>query len=108
MRSCWGRANSSNVMKVIWLLEEMRLPYERQDVGGAFGGTDTPDYLAMNPNGVVPTLVEDGFTLWESNAILRYLAAATQAATRSGRATCRPAPMSTAGWTGCRRRSARR
>lgn len=74
MRVLLGRANSSNVMKVIWLLEEMALPYERRDVGGAFGGTDTAAYRAMNPNGVVPTLVEDEFTLWESNAILRYLA----------------------------------
>ena len=76
MRQLLGRANSSNVMKVIWLLEEMGLPYERRDIGGAFGGNDTADYLALNPNGVVPTLIEDDFVLWESNAILRYLAAA--------------------------------
>ncbi len=75
MRRLLGRANSSNVMKVIWLLEELQVPYERTDVGGAFGGTDTPEYRAMNPNGVVPTLVEDTFVLWESNAILRYIAA---------------------------------
>lgn len=76
MRQLLGRANSSNVMKVIWLLEEMGLPYDRRDVGGPFGGTETPEYRALNPNGVVPTLVEDDFVLWESNAILRYLAAA--------------------------------
>ena len=76
MRRLLGRANSSNVMKVVWLLEELGLPYEREDVGGAFGGTDTPEYLAMNPNGTVPTLVEGEFVLWESNAILRYLCAA--------------------------------
>lgn len=76
MRQLLGRANSSNVMKVIWLLEEMKLPYERKDIGGQFGGTDTPEYRAMNPNGVVPTLIEDDFVLWESNVILRYLAAA--------------------------------
>ena len=76
MRRLLGRANSSNVMKVIWLLEELKLPYQREDVGGAFGGTDTPEYRAMNPNLIVPTLVEDSFVLWESNAILRYLAAA--------------------------------
>lgn len=74
-----GRANSSNVMKVVWLLEEMKLPYERKDIGGKFGGTDTPEYRSMNPNGVVPTIVEDEFVLWESNAILRYLAAAHEA-----------------------------
>jgi glutathione S-transferase len=76
MRQVLGRANSSNVMKVIWLLEELRLPYQREDAGGAFGGTDTPEYLAMNPNGTVPTLVEGDFVLWESNAIVRYLCAA--------------------------------
>lgn len=73
MRTLYGRANSSNVMKALWLMEELGLPHERVDLGGPFGGTDTPEYRAMNPNGVVPTLVEDGFVLWESNAILRYL-----------------------------------
>ncbi|MBV9783864.1 MAG: glutathione S-transferase family protein [Acidisphaera sp.] len=73
MLRLWGRDNSSNVMKVIWLLEELRLPYERLDVGGPFGKTDTPEYRAMNPTGLVPTLDDDGFTMWESNAILRYL-----------------------------------
>lgn len=76
MRRVWGRSNSSNVMKVIWLLEELKLPYERIDVGGPFGQTDTPEYRAMNPTKLVPTLQEDGFILWESNAILRYLATA--------------------------------
>ncbi|MDR3532027.1 MAG: glutathione S-transferase [Rhodopila sp.] len=73
-RIVWGRATSSNVMKVLWGLGELGLPFERIDVGGAFGKTDTPEYRAMNPTGLVPTLQEDSFTLWESNAILRYLA----------------------------------
>ena len=74
MMKLWGRANSSNVMKAIWLLEELGLPYERIDVGGPFGGTTTPEYRAMNPLGVIPSLQEpDGFTLFESNVILRYL-----------------------------------
>ena len=76
MRTLMGRANSSNVMKAIWLMEELGLPYSRTDVGGPFGGTDTPHYRAINPNGVVPTLVEGEFVLWESNAIVRYLCAA--------------------------------
>jgi len=76
MRKLLGRANSSNVMKAVWLMEELGLPYERTDVGGPFGGTDTPEYRAMNPNGVVPTLVEGDFVLWESNVIIRYLCAA--------------------------------
>ncbi|HEY2132785.1 MAG TPA: glutathione S-transferase family protein [Acetobacteraceae bacterium] len=73
MIKLWGRANSSNVMKVIWLLQELGVPYHRVDVGGPFGGTATPSYRTMNPLGVVPTLEEDGFTLFESNAIMRYL-----------------------------------
>jgi len=72
-RIVWGRATSSNVMKVLWGLGELGLPFERIDVGGSFGKTDTRDYRGMNPTGLVPTLQEDGFTLWESNAILRYL-----------------------------------
>lgn len=75
-RIVWGRASSSNVMKVLWGLSELGLPFRRVDVGGAFGGTDTSDYRAMNPTGLVPTLQEEGFTLWESNTILRYLATA--------------------------------
>ena len=69
----WGRTNSSNVMKVLWLLDELGVEYERLDAGGAFGRTDTAEYRAMNPPGLVPTLQEDGFSLFESNAILRYL-----------------------------------
>ena len=72
-RILWGRATSSNVMKVLWCLEELHLPFERVDVGGPFGKTDTPEYRAMNPTGLVPTLQEDDFSLWESNAICRYL-----------------------------------
>ena len=70
-----GRANSINVQKAHWAIEELGLPYTRVDIGGAFGGNNTPDYLAKNPNGRVPTLDDDGFILWESNVIVRYLAA---------------------------------
>ncbi len=75
MLTVWGRANSSNVKRVVWCLEELGLPYERIDAGGAFGKLDQPEYLAMNPNGQIPVINDDGFVLWESNAILRYLAA---------------------------------
>jgi glutathione S-transferase len=76
MLKIWGRNTSSNVQKVIWALGEMKLPFERIDVGGAFGRTKDAFYLAMNPNSLVPTLEEeDGYTLWESNSIVRYLAA---------------------------------
>ncbi|HYF08565.1 MAG TPA: glutathione S-transferase family protein [Acetobacteraceae bacterium] len=74
MLKLWGRVNSVNVMKVLWVLEELGLPYERQDAGMAFGVVDTPAYRAMNPNGRIPTLEDDGFVLWESNSILCYLA----------------------------------
>ncbi|GJE55490.1 MULTISPECIES: glutathione S-transferase family protein [Methylobacterium] len=74
MRRLWGRANSVNVQKAIWGLEELGLPYERRDAGGAHGVVGEPSYRALNPNGLVPTLEEGGFVLWESNAILRYLA----------------------------------
>ncbi len=74
MLKIWGRANSSNVQKVLWLAEELGLPFERIDIGGAFGGNKEPPYLALNPNGLVPTIEDDGLVLWESNSILRYLA----------------------------------
>jgi len=69
-----GRKTSSNVMEVLWLCAELGLKYDRVDIGGPFGGNDTPEYLAKNPNGLVPTIEDDGFILWESNAICRYLA----------------------------------
>jgi glutathione S-transferase len=69
----WGRANSVNVQKVLWCLRELDLPYERIDAGMAFGRNHEPDYLAMNPNGRIPTLVDGDFVLWESNSIMRYL-----------------------------------
>jgi len=75
MLTIWGRANSINVQKVLWCCAELNLAYERIDAGGAFGVTKTPEYLAMNPNALVPTINDDGFILWESNAIVRYLAA---------------------------------
>ena len=68
-----GRRTSGNVMKPVWVLDELGLEYEREDIGGKFGGNREPGYLAMNPTGLVPTLVEDDFVLWESNAITRYL-----------------------------------
>jgi glutathione S-transferase len=75
MLRIWGRDNSVNVQKVLWICEELALPYERVDAGGEFGVVNTPQYRNLNPNGLVPTLEEDGFVLWESNAIVRYLAA---------------------------------
>ncbi len=75
MLEVWGRRNASNVIPVMWAIGEMDIPHVRHDVGGSFGGLDTPEYLAMNPNGSIPTITDGGCTLWESNAIVRYLAA---------------------------------
>ena len=68
-----GRRTSGNVMKPLWAADELGIEYEQVDVGGKFGGNDQPDYLAMNPMGLVPTIIDDGFVMWESNAITRYL-----------------------------------
>jgi glutathione S-transferase len=79
MLKIWGRNTSSNVQKVMWAIGEMNLPHERIDIGGPFGKNREAAYLAMNPNGLVPTLEEDdGWLLWESNSIVRYLAAKHQ------------------------------
>src|SRR5512132_2654042 len=76
MIKIWGRKNSINVQKVMWAVGELKLAHERIDIGGPFGKNKEPAYLAMNPNGLVPTLEEDdGFLLWESNSVVRYLAA---------------------------------
>ena len=71
----WGRLSSGNVQKVVWALEELELPYAHVPLGGSFKGNDTPEYLGMNPNGLVPTLRDGDLTMWESHAIVRYLSA---------------------------------
>jgi len=71
----WGRTNSVNVQKVLWCCEELGLKYQRIDAGGPYGVVDTPPYRGLNPNGLVPTIEDDGFVHWESNAIVRYLTA---------------------------------
>jgi glutathione S-transferase len=75
MLKIWGRGNSVNVKKALWCLDELGLQYERSDAGMQHGVVNTPEYRRMNPNGLVPTLEEDGFILWESHSIVRYLAA---------------------------------
>lgn len=75
MITVWGRATSSNVQVVMWAINELGVAHERLDWGGKFGGTDTPEYRAMNPNGLVPTIRDGDLVLWESPAILRYLGA---------------------------------
>src|ERR1051325_1839171 len=70
-----GRGTSGNVQKVVWLLEELGASYKREDYGRQFNNTADAAYLALNPNGKVPTLVDGDTVIWESNTILRYLAA---------------------------------
>ncbi|HDL8285373.1 TPA: glutathione S-transferase [Yersinia enterocolitica] len=75
MLTVWGRNNSTNVKKVLWCLEELGVSYERVDVGGQYGKLNDPLYRSLNPNGLIPCLQDGDFILWESNTIVRYLAA---------------------------------
>lgn len=75
MLKLWGRLSSINVRKVVFTAQLLEVPFERIDAGAAFGVTKTPQYLERNPNALVPTLEDDDFVLWESNAIVRYLCA---------------------------------
>jgi glutathione S-transferase len=76
MLKIWGRNTSINVQKVMWAVAELGIAHERIDAGGPFGGLDTPEYGRLNPNRLVPVIEDDGFVLWESDAIVRYLVAA--------------------------------
>jgi glutathione S-transferase len=73
MIKIWGRTDSSNVQKVLWCCGELALDFDRTDLGGKFGGNKEKAYLDMNPNGLVPTIQDGHFILWESNSIMRYL-----------------------------------
>jgi glutathione S-transferase len=75
MLKIWGRVNSVNVKKAMWCVAELGIPCERIDAGMQFGVVNTPEYRRMNPTGLVPTIDDDGFTLWESHSIVRYLCA---------------------------------
>src|SRR5262249_1024797 len=74
MLTIWGRRSSINVQKVMWLVGGLGLPHKRIDVGGTFGGLDAPEFLRLNPHGRIPVLQDGETTVWESHAILRYLA----------------------------------
>ncbi len=76
MLKIWGRTTSVNVQKVLWCCAELGIEHQRVDLGGPFGGNQDPEYLAMNPNGLVPTVRDGDLILWESNTICRYLATA--------------------------------
>lgn len=89
MLKIWGRINSINVQKVMWAVAELDLQYEHVNAGLHFGGVNEPWYRAMNPNGRVPVINDDGFVLWESNSIVRYLAS------RYGAGTLEPLDLRT-------------
>jgi glutathione S-transferase len=91
MLKIWGRTSSSNVQKVLWCCTELGIGFERVDLGGLFGGNQDPEYLALNPNGLVPTVRDGELVLWESNTICRYLAA-----TRAGEQLLPVAPAARA------------
>ena len=69
----WGRTNSINVQKVLWVCEDLKIEHKRIDAGMEFGVTKTPEYLKFNPNGLIPTINDNGFVLWESHTVMRYL-----------------------------------
>ena len=75
MLKIWGRMSSINVKKVVWTAQELALDFQRTEAGGLFGVVRTPDYMALNPNSLVPVIEDDDYVLWESNVIVRYLAA---------------------------------
>ncbi len=75
MLKVWGRRNSFNVQKVMWLVSELGLEHERIDAGGSFGGLDRPEFLRMNPHGRIPVIDDGGTVVWESHSIIRYLSA---------------------------------
>jgi glutathione S-transferase len=75
MLKIWGRMSSINVKKVVWAAQELGLAFERLEAGGQFGVVKTPEYMRMNPNSLVPVIDDDGFVLWESNVVTRYLCA---------------------------------
>src|ERR1700752_176248 len=75
MVTVWGRRSSFNLQKVMWLLGELQLEHRHIELGGQFGGLDTPEFLDMNPHGRIPVIDDQGTVVWESHAILRYLAA---------------------------------
>lgn len=89
MLKVWGRKTSINVQKVMFTVGELGIAHERYDVGGPFGKLDTPEYSMLNPNRLVPTIDDNGFVLWESNAIVRHLGQ------RYGRGTLSPADEQT-------------
>lgn len=101
MLTILGKRSSINVRKVLWTCEEIGLAYQQEDYGSGFKPLDTPEFQRLNPNSLVPVLLDDDFVLWESNSICRYLRGK-----RSAGICCPPSrsppPRWSTGWTGRR------
>ncbi|MEM7251396.1 MAG: glutathione S-transferase family protein [Pseudomonadota bacterium] len=95
MLRLWGRPSAFNVQKALWLLHELALDFEHINVGGDAGGLDSPEFLARNPHGRIPVIDDDGVVVWESNTVLRYLAA-----TYGGESLWSDDPVKRARWEG--------
>lgn len=100
MLTVYGRKSSFNLQKVMWLIGELGIAHKHVELGGSFGGLDTAEFLAMNPHGRVPVIDDAGIIVWESHAILRYLAANTLPKLRSGRRIRLSGRRQINGWTG--------
>lgn len=99
MITLWGRDNSTNVKKVLWLLDELKLPFQQINAGGAYGKNHEPLYLSLNPNGLVPCIQDDDFACGNRMPFC-VISPNAQAMKRSGLPICGLAPARINGWTG--------
>ncbi len=106
MLKIWGRINSINVKKVVWAAQELGLDFQRTEAGGLFGVVRTPEYIRLNPNSLVPVIEDDGYVLWESNTIVRYLSAKYGAPTLAAPRAALPPEGVRLAWGGPARRHA--
>lgn len=107
MLTVWGRRSSFNLQKAMWLVGELAIEHRHIEAGGQFGGLDTPEFRAMNPHGRVPVIDDNGTIVWESHAILRYLAARAMGGAHSGAMTMRRGRSRIDGWIGFKPRFSR-
>jgi len=104
MLKIWGRMSSINVKKVVWTAQELGLDFQRTEAGGLFGVVKTPAYMSMNPNSLVPVIEDDDYVLWESNVIVRYLAARYDTPTLAASRAALPPDGARLAWVGLARR----
>ncbi|MCY1167061.1 Glutathione S-transferase GstB [compost metagenome] len=100
----WGRMSSVNVKKVVWTAQELGLDFQRTEAGGMFGVVKTPGYMELNPNSLVPVIDDDGYVLWESNVIVRYLCAKYDTPTLAASRAALPPEGARLAWGGPARR----